>query len=127
MLNRDPASWPPFPGPDAPEADRLRWAVERFLPPDRRTAPAPASPEPPPSPAPAPVPDPDPERASRALGGPGTRLYAFPWPDALPDLGPRRVQAFALCTDCGAGSWVAYGDRVCCLACARQRAAEAAP
>lgn len=46
MLNRDPASWPPFPGPDAPEAVRLRWAVERFLPPGARTAPASSSPDP---------------------------------------------------------------------------------
>jgi hypothetical protein len=45
MLTRDPASWPRFPGPDAPEAVRLRWAVERFLP-DRQRAPAPDTPTP---------------------------------------------------------------------------------
>jgi hypothetical protein len=45
--------------------------------------------------------------------------YAFPWPDTLPGLGRRRVQAFGLCADCRTGSWVTYGDRVLCLACAR--------
>jgi hypothetical protein len=48
--------------------------------------------------------------------------YAFPWPDALSDLGHRRVQAFDLCADCRTGSWVVYGDRALCLACARSRA-----
>jgi hypothetical protein len=124
MLNRDPASWPPFPGPDAPEAVRLRWAVERFLPENARTTPAPLGPAmagrgPAPIVAPA-------EPLSSAPTWVPARLYAFPWPNALPGLGPRRVQPFDLCADCGAGSWAAYGSRVCCLACARRRAADAA-
>jgi hypothetical protein len=44
--------------------------------------------------------------------------YSHPWPDALLGLGPRRVGAFDPCADCGRGSWVRYGDRVVCLACA---------
>jgi hypothetical protein len=40
MLNRDASTWPPFPGPDAPEAVRLRWSVERFLTLDRPMGPA---------------------------------------------------------------------------------------
>jgi hypothetical protein len=48
--------------------------------------------------------------------------YTPPWPDAIPDLGPRRVRAFDLCADCGAGTWVAYGSRLLCLACARRSA-----
>ena len=57
----------------------------------------------------------------QALGPSLPQGYAFPWPDRIPDLGARRVQAFDVCADCGAGSWVAYGARVCCLACARLR------
>ncbi len=45
--------------------------------------------------------------------------YAFPWPDALPGLGRRRVQAFDLCADCGSGTWVRYGAAPLCLGCAR--------
>jgi hypothetical protein len=46
------------------------------------------------------------------------RPSATPWPDRLPGLGRRRVQAFDRCSDCGTGTWVAYGSRVLCLACA---------
>ena len=49
------------------------------------------------------------------------RYYAGPWPDALPGLGPRHVDFFDHCTDCERGSWVRYGDRVLCLACATKR------
>jgi hypothetical protein len=43
--------------------------------------------------------------------------YAFPWPDALPGLGPRRVAAFTPCSTCQAGTWVMYGDVFLCLGC----------
>lgn len=46
--------------------------------------------------------------------------YAFPWPNEVPGLGPRRVQPFSLCAECGTGTWVAYGGRPLCLACARK-------
>jgi hypothetical protein len=53
------------------------------------------------------------------IGPPTTRRpCATPWPDTLPGLGRRRVQAFDLCADCGTGTWVAYGSRVLCLPCA---------
>jgi hypothetical protein len=48
--------------------------------------------------------------------------YAYPWPDEIPGLGPRRVDAFDHCVLCGAGSWVRYGVTVLCLTCARRRA-----
>ncbi len=44
--------------------------------------------------------------------------YAFPWPDALPDLGPRHVGPFDLCARCGSGTWVRYGTAPRCLHCA---------
>ena len=47
--------------------------------------------------------------------------YAFPWPNSVPDLGSRRVQALSPCADCGAGSWVVYGEMVLCLVCAKRR------
>ncbi len=48
--------------------------------------------------------------------------YAFPWPDEVPGLGPRHVDAFASCADCStAGSWIRYGGVVLCLPCTRQR------
>ena len=48
--------------------------------------------------------------------------YAFPWPDALPGLGDRRVGPFDHCADCERGfSWVRYGGVVLCLSCALQR------
>ncbi len=47
------------------------------------------------------------------------RSYAWPWPDTLPSLGPRRVDAFAPCSRCPAWSWVRYGDVALCLADAR--------
>jgi hypothetical protein len=52
----------------------------------------------------------------------GESQYAFPWPDSIPGLGHRRVQAFNKCTDCGVGTWIAYGSRVLCLVCATRRA-----
>jgi hypothetical protein len=66
--------------------------------------------------------DPEVARREDAFRAP---LYAFPWPNALPDLGPRRVQAYSPCADCGSWTWVAYGPRAFCFACARRRSAGA--
>jgi hypothetical protein len=44
--------------------------------------------------------------------------YAFPWPDALPELGRRTVGPFAMRSDCSTWSWVRYGSMVLCLDCA---------
>jgi hypothetical protein len=60
-------------------------------------------------------------RASRAASTGGA--CASPWPDILPDLGPRRVGTFTPCAQCGAGSWVRYGEAVRCLSCATTEAA----
>jgi hypothetical protein len=50
--------------------------------------------------------------------------YAHPWPDALPDLGPRSIGPYDPCVDCGCGSWVRYGGAVVCCPCAAARSAE---
>lgn len=47
--------------------------------------------------------------------------YAYPWPDRLPHLGPRRIGPFTPCVDCGRGSWASYGDSVLCCPCAITR------
>ena len=47
--------------------------------------------------------------------------YAHPWPDELPELGPRRVGPFDPCVDCGRGSWARYGTAVLCSSCAIAR------
>jgi hypothetical protein len=52
--------------------------------------------------------------------------YAYPFPDALPSLGPRQVGPFEPCEACGQGTWVRYGEAVLCLRCS-QRAAGYAP
>lgn len=95
-------------------------------------------------------------RAKLAVGGEVVEVRparasapgAATWPAALPALGPRRVGTFSRCADCPdpaptiavplddgtrldlpgpVGTFVAYGDRPLCLACARRRAAESAP
>lgn len=85
---------------------------------------------------------------SRSVGETLERTYAHPWPDSVTGLGYRRVVTFSPCADCteaggkpytvflGAtraaqavaithvgipGTWIAYGDRPLCLACARRR------
>jgi hypothetical protein len=55
-----------------------------------------------------------PPASCRALTG----QYSHPWPDTLAGLGPRRVGPFSPCSVCEAWSWVRFGDRVLCLACA---------
>lgn len=62
----------------------------------------------------------------RATAPPPSRTrqgaYSYPWPDALPGLGQRTVGPFARCSQCRAQhSWVRYGARVLCLACACRR------
>lgn len=93
MLNRDASTWPPFPGPDAPLAVRLRWAVERFLPPGTRTAPAPSSPDA--------LPGADPAEVSRVLALPLDQLDAMltvrvPWWPSLLYFVPDKADAEAL-------------------------------
>jgi TubC N-terminal docking domain len=44
--------------------------------------------------------------------------YSYPWPDALPGLGPRSVGPFDRCVGCKAGSWARYGAVVLCVRCA---------
>jgi hypothetical protein len=46
--------------------------------------------------------------------------YAYPWPDELPGLGRRRVEAFERCSRCPSWSWARYGDLVLCLPCAKR-------
>ncbi|MBI3455461.1 MAG: hypothetical protein HY002_06710 [Candidatus Rokubacteria bacterium] len=46
------------------------------------------------------------------------------WPREIAGLGSKRIGPLGYCANCRVGSWVAYGDRVYCLACARRRAAE---
>ena len=48
--------------------------------------------------------------------------YAHPWPDTLPGLGPRAIQALSPCESCGAGTWCAFGGMALCLPCATSRA-----
>jgi hypothetical protein len=57
----------------------------------------------------------------RRLSHPSVRAgdYAFPWPDRIEGLGPRRVEALDRCSMCGAGSWVCYGQTMLCLSCAK--------
>ncbi len=66
------------------------------------------------------APGPDPGGVGQPSHAPS--CYAGPWPDALPELGPRSVGPFTPCSDCGAGSWVRYGDTVLCLTDAQRRA-----
>jgi hypothetical protein len=47
-------------------------------------------------------------------------VYSYPWPDALPGLGLRRVDAFDQCSGCETWSWVRYGGLALCLNCARK-------
>jgi hypothetical protein len=47
--------------------------------------------------------------------------YAYPWPDAVPGLGPRSIGPFESCVGCGRGSWVRYGGEVRCCSCAIAR------
>ncbi len=47
--------------------------------------------------------------------------YAFPWPDNLPALGPRKVGPFSPCSGCGEGTWVRYGAISLCLTCVMRR------
>jgi hypothetical protein len=48
----------------------------------------------------------------------GRSAYAHPWPDELVDLGARHVGPYVACADCGAGTWVRFGERPMCLGCA---------
>lgn len=105
VLNLDPATWPPFPGPGAPEALRLRWAVERFLPQGGRTDPTPvpaSSSLPAPAEVPAPpVPRPDPDDLARVLGLPLDQLdrvviVRVPWLDVPLWFVPDEANAQAL-------------------------------
>jgi hypothetical protein len=52
------------------------------------------------------------------------KWWAHPWPDESPALGRRSVGSFDACAECSAWSWVRYGGRVLCLACALRKAQE---
>jgi hypothetical protein len=92
------------------------------------------------------VPLPDEALAPPVPAVPVPLTYAFPWPDRLPGLGPRRVGPFTDCQDCieapawpirivrldtkppvhvvvrvDRGTWVCYGARALCLPCVRRR------
>jgi hypothetical protein len=62
--------------------------------------------------------DPHANEANEAKEAPGGLSYAHPWPDVLPVLGARHVGPYIGCADCGAGTWVRFGDRPFCLGCA---------
>jgi len=47
----------------------------------------------------------------------GKGRYAFPWPDALEGLGPRHIEAFTSCDNCGVGTWAYYGPWALCIRC----------
>jgi len=47
--------------------------------------------------------------------------YSYPWPDALPGLGPRHIGPFGPCAECSSSSWVRFGALVLCLACVKRR------
>lgn len=50
------------------------------------------------------------------------RSYRYPWPDALPGLGPHAVIPFELCRarpGCSTWTWAAYGATPTCYRCAR--------
>ena len=49
------------------------------------------------------------------------RWWSHPWPDELGGLGIRHVGPFDLCAECERWSWVRYGNRILCLACATKR------
>jgi hypothetical protein len=77
-------------------------------------------------PSPGPAPDaPSPAGRPPGPGAPLPRSVVSPWPDTLPGLGPRRIGPFTPCSRCQGGTWVRFGDRALCLACAL--AVEAAP
>jgi hypothetical protein len=57
----------------------------------------------------------------RAAIAAAAQSYLHPWPDALPGLGPRAINGFDHCADCGAGTWAGYGGRALCLRCAKKR------
>ena len=59
--------------------------------------------------------------ASRSPVKPAVRWWSHPWPDELRGLGIRHVGPFDLCAECERWSWVRYGNRVLCLACATRR------
>jgi len=44
--------------------------------------------------------------------------YSHPWPDEIPLIGPRHIEAFTLCANCGTGTWAFYGPWPLCLHCA---------
>jgi hypothetical protein len=56
---------------------------------------------------------------SDSVGEVQSAAFAYPWPDDVPGLGPRRVGPFEVC-NCGRWSWVRYGARVVCLDCVRR-------
>jgi hypothetical protein len=45
-----------------------------------------------------------------------------PWPDSLPGLGRRTLNAFGPCADCQDWSWVRFGQIELCFGCAWRRA-----
>jgi hypothetical protein len=54
--------------------------------------------------------------------GTDTIAYAFPWSDWLPAFGSRTVGPFEPCANCGARTFVQYGQSAHCLKYARARA-----
>ncbi len=46
------------------------------------------------------------------------QAYAFPWPDQIPGLGRRHIEAFTHCDNCGTGTWAFYGRWALCIRCA---------
>jgi hypothetical protein len=73
----------------------------------------------------SPTPTPSPPEATEPSGPLKWHMvrspWRPPWPDGLPRLGPRRVEAFVPCADCQTGTWVRYGALALCLDCALQR------
>jgi len=53
------------------------------------------------------------EKAERALSptsiDPLSSRYAHPFPDSIDGLGPRHAVTFTPCSNCGVGTWAAYG------------------
>lgn len=48
----------------------------------------------------------------------GGGRYAYPFPDEIPGLGSRHVEALTPCANCETATWACYGPWPLCLRCA---------
>lgn len=56
--------------------------------------------------------------AQESKAGARVSRYAHPWPDEIPGLGRRHIEAYDRCANCETGTWAFYGPWPLCLRCA---------